>query len=198
MTAVILEAHIEKRRQPADHIQLGARDITLARQLFLSNRWTIRNNSSKIQIIDWRLVLDKRNFFRGDDRWFEYVPGSGIITDEFRLRTGIASIGPAFAINIPPGDSTPNGIAIWPGPAASVAARDWWLSRNNDEFNWIMEVFHVPFNGATMAQSILIGSHVMKQFLQIKVTEASSLTALATNGRDNTGQQPRVSLQLFS
>lgn len=183
-------------RLPASHQKFGTTNVWNVKAIDLSTRWTLLNSASAPALVDVRFRLNLRRDIGiilplPDETWVEHVPGDGLITDKLRVETGIASLGvPTFALPIPPGESTPSFTLRVPGPGASNAALNFWNQHDDDAFNFLIEVFQVPFNGATMGQGTRIGSHEYKDVFKIDV-DPPPLQALDVGAG---GQQPRLTV----
>lgn len=179
---------------PAEHQKFGTQNIFNARQIEASARWSIFNSSNLNLMVDLRYRLNKRRdlgpIFLPDETWVEYtLNGGGFQIDRFRAETGIATIvSPPFAIPLPPGQSTPQFSLFVPGPAANNAALNFWSNQDDAAFNLLLEVYQVPFNGATAGEGIKIGSHEYKDVFKVDV-DPPPLSALDIG---EGGTQPRL------
>lgn len=156
------------RRQPGSHQELGLLSIVGVKMVELLTTWRFFNASPREAVVDVRMRLNQRKDLFPipfpDDTWVESLPGDGLVTDIFGPSIGIpAQVVPTFATRLPPGETTIPLSMLFPGPAASSAALDFWSTRDANSFNFLVEMYEVPFSGALLGQSLLVASHEFKE-----------------------------------
>lgn len=179
---------------PASHQQFGLNNISQANTVELWVSWALNNSSPGDLLVGPRLkFVRRRGFGFPDETWVEYAPGEGIFTDKLKNDVGIsAGVGPQNAVSIPPGQHTPEWVMFLPGPASSNVARNYWMQFDDAAFNFEVELWQVPFNGATRDEGNSIASHDYKDVFKIDV-DAFPLQALVTASN---GIQPRLEIKL--
>lgn len=181
-------------RLPASHQQYGLNNISQAFTVQLWTSWAVNNSSSGDLLVGPRLKLIRvRGFGFPDETWVEFAPGEGVFTDKLKQDVGISSaVGPTTPISIPPGQHDPEWLMFLPAPASSSVARSYWEQFDDAKFNFEVELWQVPFIGATRDDSVAIASHVYKDVFQVDV-DAVPLQALQSASN---GIQPRLTVQL--
>lgn len=179
---------------PASHQQFGLTNISQAVGISLWISWALNNPSSGDLLVGPRLkFIRQRGLGFPDETWVEYAPGQGIFTDKLKSDVGIsAAVGPQAALSIPPGQHTAEWLLFLPGPASSGVARNYWGQFDQAKFNFEVELWQLPFDGATRSDSDSIASHVYKNVFEIDV-DAFPLEALDSAGN---GIQPRLDVRI--
>lgn len=162
MAAIVVQRETG-RKSPGEHQQFEIVQIWDKTEMRYLIHWVVRNSGSSNLLVAARMRLNhSRGFFQNDEEVIEYDFENGITLDKIGLGAAEAVAGPW---SIPPGDHNPPFTLRVPGvkmPFANSASQDWWLSHENSNYNFIIDLYEIPSAAALLSQGRHLGRHEFK------------------------------------